>query len=125
MLEFSHWRWFSPVAVSLFVVTLTTAVLLGLYFAFAPEHLIFGYLVPTSYIALRYGSVPSIITAIASSFCAAFFLYPPDFDIRIAQPLQVAELAFFLLLTLSTSQFIGRLADDDRLGKQASLLNRR
>jgi K+-sensing histidine kinase KdpD len=81
--------------------------------------------VPTSFIALRYGSVAAIMTALACTVCAAYFLYPPDFDIRIAQPLHMAELAFFMLLTLATSQFIGGLADDDRLGRRASLLNRR
>ncbi len=117
-------RWAGPVAVSFGAVALSTAVLLGLYLASAPEHLIFGYLVPISFIALRYGSVPAVLTVIASTFCAAFFLYPPDFDIRIAQPLHMAELAFFLLLALASSQFIGGLADDDRLAKQAGMLKR-
>lgn len=125
MLELLWMRWASPVAASAVAVGLTTVVLLGLYMASAPEHLIFGYLVPTGFIAVRYGSIPAMITAIASTICAAFFLYPPDFDIRIAQPLHMAELAFFLLLTLATSQFIGGLADDDRLGKRMSLLTRK
>jgi K+-sensing histidine kinase KdpD len=125
MLELLWTRWIGSIATAAIAVALTTAVLLGLYLVSAPEHLIFGYLVPTSFIALRYGSVAAIITALACTVCAAFFLYPPDFDIRIAQPLHMAELAFFLLLTLATSQFIGGLADDDRLGRRASLLNRR
>ena len=125
MLEFLWVRWASPIAASVSAVALTTAVLVGLYLAASPEHLIFGYLIPTSFIAVRYGSIPAVVTVLACTVCAAFFLYPPDFDIRIAQPLHMAELAFFLLLSLATSQFIGGLADDDRLGKRPTLLKRR
>jgi hypothetical protein len=65
-------------------------------------------------------SVPAIATTIASDLCAAYFLYPPDFSIYIADPLQVAELSFFSLLVLATSQFIGGFADDERVRKRAT-----
>jgi hypothetical protein len=54
-----------------------------------------------------------------SDLCAAFFLYPPDFSIYIADPLQIAELTFFSLLVLATSQFVGGFADDERSRKRA------
>jgi K+-sensing histidine kinase KdpD len=113
-------RWVGPVLVAAALVALTTCILLAIYLAWRPEHLIFGYLIPITFVAVRYGSVAAVVTTIASDACAAYFLYPPDFSIYIDDPLQVAELSFFTLLVLATSQFIGGFADDDRLRKRAA-----
>jgi K+-sensing histidine kinase KdpD len=114
-------RWVGPFLVATILVALTTGILLAMYLQFQAEHLIFGYLIPTTFVAVRYGSVPAIVTAIVSDVCAAYFLYPPDFSIYIADPLQVAELCFFSLLVLATGQFVGGFADDERLRKRARL----
>jgi two-component system sensor histidine kinase KdpD len=111
-------RWVAPVLVAAALVALTTGVLLSVYLALQPQHLIFGYLIPITFVAVRYGSGPAIMTAVASDICAAYFLYPPDFSIYIADPLQMAELSFFSLLVLATSQFIGGFADDERVRKR-------
>jgi K+-sensing histidine kinase KdpD len=113
-------RWVGPVLVAAVMVALTTVILLAIYLALQPEHLIFGYLIPTTFVAVRYGSVPAIVTAVVSDFCAAYFLYPPDFSLYIADPLQVAELSFFSLMVLAISQFIGGFADDERVQKRAA-----
>src|SRR6266481_2098031 len=113
-------RWVGPAVVAVALVAFTTGILLAVYLAWQSEHLIFGYLIPITFVAVRYGSVPAIVTAIASDLCAAYFLYPPDFSIYIADPLQVAELSFFSLLVLATSQFIGGFADDERVQKRAT-----
>lgn len=94
-------------------------ILLAVYLAWQSEHLIFGYLIPITYVAVRYGSVPAIVTAIVSDLCAAFFLYPPDFSLYIADPLQIAELSFFSILVVAASRFLGGFADDARLQKRA------
>jgi K+-sensing histidine kinase KdpD len=112
-------RWVGPVLVPAVLVALTTGVLLAVYLALQSEHLIFGYLIPVTFVAVRYGSVPAIVTAVASDVCAAYFLYPPDFSFYITDPLQVAELSFFSILVLATSQFIGGFADDERVRKRA------
>jgi K+-sensing histidine kinase KdpD len=119
MAEISR-RWVGPFLVAAALVALTTAILLAMYLALQAEHLIYGYLIPTTFVAVRYGSVPAIVTAVVSDVCAAYFLYPPDFSIYIADPLQVAELSFFSLLVLPTSQFIGGFADDERLRRRAA-----
>jgi K+-sensing histidine kinase KdpD len=111
-------RWVGPVLVAAALVTLTTGILLAIYLSLQAEHLIFGYLIPITFVAVRYGSVPAIVTAIVSDFCAAYFLYPPDFSIYIADPLQVAELSFFSLMVFPISQFIGGFADDERVHKR-------
>jgi K+-sensing histidine kinase KdpD len=117
-------RWVGPVLVAAVLVALTTGVLLWIYLALQPEHLIFGYLIPITFVAVRYGTVPAIVTAVVSDLCAAYFLYPPDFSIYITDPLQVAELSFFSLLVLATSQFIGGFADDERVRKRARPLKK-
>jgi len=103
------------------LVALTTAAVLTVYLTLQSQHLIFGYLIPITVVAVRYGSAPAVATVIASDLCAAYFLYPPDFSFSIADPLQVAELSFFSLLVLPVSQFIGGFADDERLAKRAVL----
>ncbi len=112
--------WVGPGLIAAGLVTFTTAVLLAVFLIWRGEHLIFGYLIPITLVAVRYGSVPAILTLVASDLCAAYFLYPPDFSIYIADPLQVAELSFFSLLVLAIGQFIGGFADDDRVRKRAA-----
>jgi K+-sensing histidine kinase KdpD len=112
--------WVGPGLIAVALVTFTTAVLLAVFLIWRGEHLIFGYLIPVTLVAFRYGSVPAILTLIASDVCTAYFLYPPDFSIYIADPLQVAELSFFSLLVLAIGQFIGGFADDDRVRKRAA-----
>jgi len=113
-------RWIGPLSVAAVLVAVTTGLLLAIYLTSHSEHLIYGYLIPIMFVAVRYGSAPAILTAAASDLCAAYYLYPPDFSIYISDPLQVAELTFFSLLVLPTCQFIGGLADDERLRKRAA-----
>ena len=111
-------RWIGPGLTAMAAIVLTTAILLAIYLASRQEHLIFGYFIPTAFVAVRYGSAPAIFTAIACDLCAAYFLYPPDFSFAISSPLQVAELSFFSLLALATCQFVGGFADDERSEKR-------
>jgi K+-sensing histidine kinase KdpD len=113
MVEMSK-RWFWPGLTATAVVVLTTSILLVIFLANRQEHLIFGYFIPTLFVAARYGSVPAILTAVACDLCAAYFLYPPDFSFAISSPLQIAELCFFTVVVLAACQFIGGFADDER-----------
>ena len=107
-------RQFGPAIASAALVSVTTATLWMLHAEMQPEHLIFGYLIPTTLIAVRYGSVTAMLASIVCSLCAAFLLYPPEFNFYIADPLNVVELGFFLVLCLATTQFVGRLSDGER-----------
>ncbi len=118
-------RWIVPLTVAAALLGLTTVLTGAVYEAWAEQHLIFAYLVPTVIVALRFGSGPAIATALAGVLCAAYFFYPPSFTFYVADPLQVAELSFFSVLALATCQFIGGLADDERLTKQAAPFDRR
>jgi K+-sensing histidine kinase KdpD len=64
------------------------------------QHLVFFYLLPTAFIAILYGSVVSMLFAIAATFAAAFFLYDPIFTFFMSNPRDVGELIFFAVTAL-------------------------
>jgi K+-sensing histidine kinase KdpD len=81
------------------------------------QHLVFGYIVPTTLIAMQYGSGFAFLTSFASGLAAAYFLFPPKFSIYIADPLHVAELGFFIMLALLASKAVAVLTSDARVKK--------
>ena len=87
----------APISLSLAIVAAVTAVLF--YFKDddprTDQHLVFFYLLPTAFIAILYGSVVSMLCAIAATFAAAFFLYDPIFSFYVSSPREVGELIFF------------------------------
>jgi K+-sensing histidine kinase KdpD len=89
-----------PITVSLLVIAATTLILWPLQGRVNHQHLIFLYLVPTSWIAIRYGSLSAMCVIIASSIAAAYFLYPPRLSLAVEDPLDLLELALFCLLAL-------------------------
>ena len=96
----------TSVLVAFTAVLLTTCVLLAIDSFLAPDHLVLGYLLPTIVIAMHYGSTLAVVTSFISGFAAAYFLFPPKFSFYIADPLNVAELGWFLLLAVVASKAI-------------------
>ena len=85
-----------PISVSLAIIFAVTAVLF--YFKDGQQgaqHLAFFYLLPTAFVAIVYGSVPSMLCAIAATLAAAFFLYEPIFSFYVSDPREAGELIFF------------------------------
>ena len=111
-------RWMIPVAVSLALVALTTTLLWPFEARLNQEHLIFIYLVPTSLIAIRYGSISAMCVVIVSSVAAAYFLYPPRFSFLVASPLDLLEITLFCLLAMLASQVVSGFANDDEVAKR-------
>jgi len=111
-------RWVTPITVSLALVAATTVVLWLIEPRLDKQHLIFIYFVPTALIAIRYGSMSAMCVTIASSFTAAYFLYPPHFSFLIARPLDLLELALFSLLALLASQVVSGFANDGVIEKR-------
>ncbi len=107
-------RQFWTVVTVVALVGATTAIIRTIDSMLQPEHLVFAYIIPISYVAVRNGTVPAILTALLCGFCAAFFLYPPKFSIYPVSLLHLAELGFFLLLAVAATQFIAVLSDGDR-----------
>ena len=105
-------NWAAPVLVPLVLLSITTGVLFVLDALLDPEHLIFGYLVPTTLIAIGYGSTAAMLTTIGGVLLATYFLYEPTFSFFIRDPLHVAELVFFTLLALAASQVVAKITHD-------------
>jgi K+-sensing histidine kinase KdpD len=104
----------APIVMPLALLAATTGILYVLDIFLDPEHLIFGYLVPTTLIAVAYGSTAAMVTSVAGVLLAAYFLYDPEFSFYVSQPLHVAELVFFTLLALSASQVVAKITDTRR-----------
>lgn len=111
-------RWMTPITVSLLLVAVTTAILWVVQARLEQDHLIFIYFVPTTLIALRYGSLSAMGVTIASSLAAAYFLYVPRFSFAIANRLEFMELILFSMLALLASQVVAGFAKDGGVEKR-------
>jgi K+-sensing histidine kinase KdpD len=101
-----------------FAAVLVTTLLLSMIDSFVPtEHLMLGYLLPTIFVAIYFGSTLAVLTSVASGLAAAYFLLPPKFSFYIDDPVHIAELGFTILLAVIASRVVGVLAYD--LRKQA------
>jgi len=70
-----------PLAVSLTVVCLVTAILW--YFkrsGMGPVHPVFFYLLPIALLTILYGRLPALVCASVAMLCSAFFLYDPVYS---------------------------------------------
>jgi two-component system, OmpR family, sensor histidine kinase KdpD len=101
-----------PIASSFGAVVVTTLVLMILDARLEAQHLVIGYLVPITVIAILYGSTLAFITSAVSSLAAAYFFFPPKFSLYIANPLHIAELGFFVLLAVIASKATALLTHD-------------
>jgi K+-sensing histidine kinase KdpD len=85
----------TPLAVSLTIILVITAVLFYFKSAQQQHHLVFFYLFPTALVAMIYGSVLSMLCAILATLAAAFFLYDPIYSLYVSDPRDVGELIMF------------------------------
>jgi K+-sensing histidine kinase KdpD len=109
-----HAGWLTPVAICVAGVLVTSIVLYMVNSYLAAQHLVLGYLLPTTLIAVYYGSTFAVFTSFASALAAAYLLFPPTFSFYIADTMHVAELGFFLLLASIASKAMSVLTDDAR-----------
>jgi K+-sensing histidine kinase KdpD len=106
-----------PVVICFAAVLVTTLLLSTIDSFVATEHLMLGYLLPTIFVAIYFGSTLAVLTSVASGLAAAYFLLPPKFSFYIDDPVHIAELGFTILLAVIASKVVGVLAYD--LRKQA------
>ena len=85
---------------SLAIIMIVTAVLYYFNNAQHQHHLVFFYLFPTALVAMIYGSVLSMLCAIAATLLATFFLYDPIFSFYVSDPRDVGELLLFAVTGL-------------------------
>src|SRR5262249_26083374 len=108
----------SPILVAFSAILLTSAVLLAVDSFLDAEALAWIYLLPVVVMAMHYGSTVGVLTSFASALAAAFFCFPPKFSFFISDPLNVAELAFFLLLAVIASKAVTVVTKDDRVTRR-------
>jgi two-component system sensor histidine kinase KdpD len=106
---------FGPLIASLTLVGLTTAIIWYLEVSLALDPLIFIYFIPTSYIALRYGTNAAMMATIMSCIAAAYFLYPPEFSFAVGNVLEFMQIAFFILLAMLASQVVSGFVKDSKV----------
>jgi K+-sensing histidine kinase KdpD len=99
-----------PLLVSVTAIVLTTVTLSIIDGVLGTRHLVMGYLLPATLIAIYYGSTFAVFTSFASGITAAYVLLPPKFSFRIDNYLDVAELGFFILLALVATKAVGAFA---------------
>jgi K+-sensing histidine kinase KdpD len=83
-----------PISISLAMIFAVTAVLF--YFKDGQQgaqHLAFFYLLPTAFVAIVYGSVPSMLCAIAATLAA--FPLRTDLHFYVSDPREAGDLIFF------------------------------
>ena len=98
-----------PALLGVAAVAVITFVLIKYEQELPVTHLVFVYLLPIAVLATFFGSTPAVATALVSIVAADFFLLAPRFDIRIQDPLHVAELVLFSILALLASMALGSL----------------
>ena len=104
-----------PIAVSLLAIIWTTIFLTWIQtVADDVEDVALAYLLPTTFIAVFFGSTLAVAGSFVSTLAAAYFLYPPKLSFYIADPTHAAELGFILLLSVTASKAIGVMTDDRR-----------
>jgi K+-sensing histidine kinase KdpD len=74
-----------------------------------PRHVIFVYVIPVAVIAVVSGSLAAFLASVASVACGAYCFYPPSFSFYVTNPLDVAELGFFLLFVSLGGQAIAQV----------------
>jgi two-component system sensor histidine kinase KdpD len=114
--RFLRSAWISFVALSAVLVTSVALLVVGAFLD--AKSLIFFYLLPTVVMAMHYGSAVGVLTAFASGLAAAYFFFPPKFSFYIADPLNLAELGFFLLLAVIASKAVAVVTEDSRAAKR-------
>jgi K+-sensing histidine kinase KdpD len=71
------------------------------------EHLMLGYMVPVTALAMMLGSRAGVIASVASALLAAFFFFPPPYSLWIDKFDHVAECFWMTVLFITASKAAG------------------
>ena len=85
--------WIAPILLSIVTIFLVSlllreahAHLTALHIWDDPEDLALAYILPTIFITLLFGSNIGLLSVLISGLAAAYFIYPPEFNIEIDKP---------------------------------------
>ena len=67
---------------------------------------------------MLFGSNMGLLSVLISGLAAAYFIYPPEFNIQIDRPEHLVELSFFLMLSVTACKATAVLTDEKRLNRR-------
>ena len=73
--------------------------------------------------AIRFGLIPSLVTAALATLALDFFFVDPLYTLEIADPRDVVSLAFFAIIAIATSNLAGELQRQMRRAETERLRN--
>ena len=104
------WMALLPViGLSLALVALLTAGIAAASLITNINHVTIIYLIPVLVAAIRGGIVPAVVAALAGISVAAFLFYPPIYDFRVRNPVQLIDLALFIFVAVVTGHLAANL----------------
>jgi K+-sensing histidine kinase KdpD len=115
--------WIAPILVSIVTILLVSlllskaADLAVLHLWDDPEDLALAYILPTIFITMLFGSNMGLLSVLISGLAAAYFIYPPEFNIQIDRPEHLVELSFFLMLSVTACKATAVLTDEKPLNR--------
>jgi two-component system, OmpR family, sensor histidine kinase KdpD len=84
------------IGLSLLLVALLSAGIAAVSLVANISHVTIIYLIPVLVAAIRGGIVPAVVAALVGIAVAAFFFYPPIYDFRVSDPVQLVDLAVIM-----------------------------
>ena len=99
-----------PVAISLTVVAVLTAILWYLRLnTFSVRDPVFFYVLPIVVVAIVFGRGPALLGVLAAFLCADYFLYEPLYSLDIGSRSELGDLACFSVLAIIGVKCVGEL----------------
>lgn len=86
---------------SLNLVTIASAILVAIDLYFDVPHLVFAYLLPIGFVAVKFGRFSGLVATVVSCACTALLLYEPLFSFVIDDRVEIIELAVFAAFALA------------------------
>ncbi|MCW5680999.1 MAG: DUF4118 domain-containing protein [Xanthobacteraceae bacterium] len=110
-------RYIVPLAVSAVLVTITTLTISLVLRRIDFQNVGIIYLLPVFIVAIRWGFLPAMFTALISVGCSAFFFYPPIYDFRAHNWDNQVDLVLFTIVAAFTSHLATRLRQQDEVDR--------
>jgi K+-sensing histidine kinase KdpD len=122
----NHLRdWIAPILLSIVTILLVSlllskghAHLTALHIWDDPEDLALAYILPTIFITVLFGSNIGLLSVLIGGLAAAYFIYPPEFNIEIDKPEHLVELGFFLMLSVTVCKSTAILTNEKPLNRR-------
>lgn len=110
-------RYLVPLSVSILLVAITTFLISVFLTHINFQNVGIIYLLPVFILAIRWGFLPAMFTALISVACSAFFFYEPIYDFRAHNWDNQVDLVLFTIVAAVTSHLATRLRRQDEVDR--------